>query len=205
MSSIDQVAATSGLYKSPKYSVSELNPDLLPSPEDLSYVETMSPPKISLVRNDLPPCRPAVQKQLSAAEDVTPDIAPDPASPPSEQIPRSRSPLSFVTDHFSKMLSRPEGAGLWSGGSSGRWSGGRSGSGTVFYTGTNLASPSSDIWTVPLHSTQTGRTVDSRETDGTSSNLGRVQDRELDSDRGHGSDTRMLSCDQLVSRSAGLK
>ena len=206
LSSIDQVATTSGLYKSPKYSISELNPDLLPKPEDISYLDTLSPPQISLVRKDLPPPRPPVHKQLSAAEDVTPDTTPgtppDNVRPNSEQIPRSRSPLSFVSEHFSKILSRPEGAGRWSGGRSG------SASGTVFYTGNHLAALSSDIVTATLDSTLTSQTVDSRDTqtdDTQTDKLSSTRDLEgvLDSYRDPDSDIRTR--EQLVTRPADLK
>ena len=82
------------------------------------------------MRGDLPPIRYPLHKQLSTAEDVTTNPTLNPVLTPTEEISRSnsKSPISFVANHFSRILSRPP-----SGES--RLSTGSSGSGTIFYTG----------------------------------------------------------------------
>ena len=112
-----------------------------------------------------------------------------------------------MSEHFSKILSRPEGAGRWSGGRS------ASASGTVFYTGNHLAALSSDILTATLDSTLTSQTVDSRDTQTDNTQTDNTQTDTLSSTRDSGgvldsyrdpdSDTRTR--EQLVTRPADLK
>ena len=78
--------------------------------EDIAYLETISPSQHSLVRPDLPPARTPAHRLLSTAEDVTTDITSFhdttlTQTTPTQTTSRPSSPLSFVTNRISRILS----------------------------------------------------------------------------------------------------